>query len=274
MPKKYEPKITEAPSNFSDLDKMSISNILTSINQEDGQIHLAVKKVIPQIENFVSVLVQKIKDGDRLFYLGAGTSGRLGVLDAAELPPTFGVSDDIVIGLIAGGEKALRHAVESAEDDPEKAWKELLEFNIGKQDTVMGIAASGTTPYVVGGLQKARNNGISTACITCNTNTPLSLASDIAIEVIVGPEFVTGSTRLKAGTAQKMILNMITTTLMIQLGRVKGSKMINMQLKNNKLIERGIKMLMDELNLNQEEAKTLLFQHKSVAQAIKNHQKK
>ncbi|NOU61816.1 N-acetylmuramic acid 6-phosphate etherase [Marinifilum caeruleilacunae] len=271
--KKTDNKITEAPSNFSNLEKMSVCELLNGINQEDGQIHLAVNKAIPEIEKFVSRLIDRIKAGGRLFYLGAGTSGRLGVLDASELPPTFGVPANIVIGLIAGGEKALRSAVESAEDDPEKAWQELQDYDINENDSVLGIAASGTTPYVIGGVKKARENGLLTACITCNPDAPVSKEAEIVIEAIVGPEFVTGSTRLKAGTAQKMILNMITTSLMIKLGRVKGNKMVNMQLTNKKLVERGTLMIMDELKLDKETSKSLLLEHGSVKKAIEAYKK-
>eukprot|EP01029_Cantina_marsupialis_P005015 TRINITY_DN15331_c0_g3_i1.p2 TRINITY_DN15331_c0_g3~~TRINITY_DN15331_c0_g3_i1.p2 ORF type:complete len:277 (+),score=47.95 TRINITY_DN15331_c0_g3_i1:985-1815(+) len=261
-------RITESPSNFSNLEKMSVTELLTGINQEDGQVHLAVNRSIPKIENFVSLLIDRIKAGGRLFYLGAGTSGRLGVLDASELPPTFGVPGNIVIGLIAGGEKALRNAVESAEDDWDKAWEEIQEHGFNQNDSVLGIAASGTTPYVIGGVKKARENGLLTACITCNPEAPVSKEAEIVIEAIVGPEFVTGSTRLKAGTAQKMILNMITTSLMIKLGRVKGNKMVNMQLTNKKLVERGTQMIMEELNLDKETSKSLLLKHGSVKKAI------
>ncbi|WP_321295508.1 N-acetylmuramic acid 6-phosphate etherase [Marinifilum fragile] len=271
--KKTNNKITEAPSNFSNLEKMSVSELLYGINQEDGQIHLAVNKAIPAIEKFVSLLIDRIKSGGRLFYLGAGTSGRLGVLDASELPPTFGVPANIVIGLIAGGEKALRSAVESAEDDPEKAWQELQDYDINENDSVLGIAASGTTPYVIGGVKKAKENGLLTACITCNPDAPVSKEAEIVIEAVVGPEFVTGSTRLKAGTAQKMILNMITTSLMIKLGRVKGNKMVNMQLTNKKLVERGTLMIMEELKLDKETSKSLLLEHGSVKKAIEAYKK-
>jgi N-acetylmuramic acid 6-phosphate etherase len=261
-------RITEAPSNFSNLENMSVNELLSGINQEDGQVHLAVQKAIPAIEEFVSQLIVRIKAGGRLFYLGAGTSGRLGVLDASELPPTFGVPNTIVIGLIAGGEKALRNAVESAEDDWDKAWEEIQTHGFNPNDSVLGIAASGTTPYVIGGIKKARENGFLTGCITCNPEAPVSKEAEVVIEAIVGPEFVTGSTRLKAGTAQKMILNMITTSLMIKLGRVKGNKMVNMQLTNKKLVERGTQMLMDELQLDEELAKSLLLKHGSVKNAI------
>lgn len=260
--------ITESPSNFSNLEKMSVTELLSGINQEDGQVHLAVNRAIPEIEKFVSLLIDRVKAGGRLFYIGAGTSGRLGVLDASELPPTFGVPGNIVIGLIAGGEKALRNAVESAEDDWDKAWTEIQEHGFNQNDTVLGIAASGTTPYVIGGVKKARENNLLTACITCNPEAPVSKEAEIVIEAIVGPEFVTGSTRLKAGTAQKMILNMITTSLMIKLGRVQGNKMVNMQLTNKKLVERGTKMIMEELKLDEELAKSLLLKHGSVKKVI------
>ena len=269
--KRISNKITEAPSNFSDLDKMSVYELLSGINHEDGQVHLAVNRSLPEIERFVSLLINRIKAGGRLFYLGAGTSGRLGVLDASELPPTFGVPGNIVIGLIAGGEKALRNAVEHAEDNPDKAWEEIQELGFNKNDSVLGIAASGTTPYVIGGVKNARKNGLLTACITCNPEAPVSKEAEIVIEAIVGPEFVTGSTRLKAGTAQKMILNMITTSLMIKLGRVKGNKMVNMQLTNKKLVERGTLMIMEELHIKSETAKKLLLKHGSVKKALEAH---
>jgi N-acetylmuramic acid 6-phosphate etherase len=260
--------ITESSSNFEDLDKMTVKELLININHEDSKVHLAVKKAIPQIEKLISKIVLRMKKGGRIFYLGAGTSGRLGVLDASEVPPTFGVPNTMVIGLIAGGEVALRKSVESAEDDPNKAWKELEIFNINTKDTVIGIAASGTTPYVIGGIIKARENGILTGCITCNPISKLVEVTEIPVVVVVGPEFVTGSTRLKAGTAQKMILNMVTTTVMIKLGRVKGNKMVNMQLTNKKLIERGTRMIVEELKIQHEAAKILLIQHGSVKKAL------
>ena len=265
--------ITESSSNFDNLEKMTVGELLKNINQEDSKVHIAVRKVIPQIEKLVKRIVSKMKKGGRIFYLGAGTSGRLGVLDASEIPPTFGVPGTMVIGLIAGGETALRKAVEAAEDDPDKAWKELEIFNINKSDTVIGIAASGTTPYVLGGIMKARENGILTGCITCNPGSKLAKAAEMPIVVIVGPEFVTGSTRLKAGTAQKMVLNMITTTVMIKLGRVKGNKMVNMQLANRKLIERGTRMIVEELNIQREAARILLLQHGSVRKALESYRK-
>jgi len=260
--------ITEYPSNFDNLEKMSVRELLVNINKEDATVHLAVEKAIPQVEKLIEGIVERMKRGGRIFYLGAGTSGRLGVVDASEIPPTFGVPHNMVIGLIAGGDSAIRKAVESAEDDPDKAWKELEIFNINIDDTVIGIAASGTTPYVVGGVRKARENGILTGCVTCNPEGKLAEAAEIPIVAVVGPEFVTGSTRMKAGTAQKMILNMITTTVMIKLGRVKGNKMVNMQLTNKKLIERGTRMIVEELNIQRDAARILLLEHGSVRKAI------
>jgi N-acetylmuramic acid 6-phosphate etherase len=260
--------ITESSSNFENLDRMTVKELITNLNQEDSKVHTAVREAIPQIEKLITSIVARMKKGGRIFYLGAGTSGRLGVLDASEVPPTFGVSDNLVIGLIAGGETALRKAVESAEDDPEKAWKELEIFNINTKDTVIGIAASGTTSYVIGGINKAREKGILTGCITCNPVSKLVEATEIPVVVVVGPEFVTGSTRLKAGTAQKMVLNMITTAVMIKLGRVKGNKMVNMQLTNKKLLERGTRMIVEELNIQREAARILLLQHGSVKKAL------
>jgi len=260
--------ITESPSQFQHLDKMSIHEILTGINREDAQIHRAIEKVIPRIETLIEQILERMPTGGRVFYLGAGTSGRLGVLDASEIPPTFGVSPGIIIGLIAGGDKALRTAVEAAEDNPDKAWEELQAFQINDLDTVIGIAASGTTPYVVGGVQKAREHGLLTGCITCNPNSPLARVSEYPIEAVVGPEFVTGSTRLKAGTAQKLILNMLSTTLMIKMGRVKGNKMVNMQLTNKKLIERGTRMIVEELHIPREEAREILLRYGSVKKAL------
>lgn len=260
--------ITESPSQFDHLEEMSVHELITNINQEDAKVHLAVQKALPQIEALVDRIVKRMQKGGRIFYLGAGTSGRLGVLDASELPPTFGVPDNMVIGLIAGGDVALRKAVEAAEDDSDKAWNELQKYNVSDLDTIIGIAASGTTPYVIGGIKHGRDNGLLTGCITCNPNSKVAEASEFPIEAIVGPEFVTGSTRLKAGTAQKMILNMITTTIMIKLGRVKGNRMVNMQLTNKKLVERGSRMIMDELNLPFDESKRLLLKYGSVRKAI------
>ncbi|MDD4489964.1 MAG: N-acetylmuramic acid 6-phosphate etherase [Paludibacter sp.] len=260
--------ITESPSPFDDLEQMSVQELLTGINQEDAKIHAAVKLVIPKIEKLVDKTLERMRLGGRVFYIGAGTSGRLGVLDASEIPPTFGVSPGIFIGLIAGGDTALRTAVEGAEDNPEQAWKDMEAFQINKTDTVIGIAASGTTPYVIGGIKKAKEAGLLTGCITCNPGSPLALTAEYPIEAVVGPEFVTGSTRLKAGTAQKLILNMISTTLMIKMGRVKGNKMVNMQLTNKKLIERGTRMIADELGLIKEEARILLLQYGSVKKVL------
>ncbi len=265
--------ITESPSNFDNLDKMSIDELLTNINEEDSKVHIAVKQALPQIKNLVEQIEVRMKKGGRVFYLGAGTSGRLGVLDASEIPPTFGVPESMVIGLIAGGDVALRKSVEAAEDDPKKAWASLQGFNINKNDIVIGIAASGTTPYVIGGITHARENGILTGCITCNPGSEIARVTEFPIEAIVGPEFVTGSTRLKAGTAQKMILNMITTSIMIKLGRVKGNKMVNMQLTNKKLIERGTQMIVDEINIPADEARRLLLIHGSVKKVIEAYQK-
>lgn len=260
--------ITESSSNYDNLEKMSVRELLEGIHHEDKKVLPAVAKVIPQIEKLLTQIVPRVKKGGRLFYVGAGTSGRLGILDASEIPPTYGVGYGLVIGLIAGGDQAIRKAVESAEDDEELSWKILQEYNIGKLDTVVGIAASGRTPYVIGAVKNARNSGILTACITSNPETRLAENVDIPIEVIVGPEFVTGSTRMKSGTAQKLVLNMITTTLMIQLGKVKGNKMINMQLTNQKLIERGTKMIMDELGYAESKAKRLLLLHGSVQKVL------
>jgi N-acetylmuramic acid 6-phosphate etherase len=270
---KRKTSITESPSNFDNLDKMSINELLTNINEEDSKVHIAVRQALPQIKNLVEQIEVRMKKGGRVFYLGAGTSGRLGVLDASEIPPTFGVPESMVIGLIAGGDVALRKSVESAEDDPDKAWASLQAFNINKNDVVIGIAASGTTPYVIGGIKHARENGILTGCITCNPGSEIAEVTEYPIEAIVGPEFVTGSTRLKAGTAQKMILNMITTSIMIKLGRVKGNKMVNMQLTNKKLIERGTRMIVDELNIPSDEARRLLLIHGSVKKVIEVYQK-
>jgi len=270
---KTRTSVTESPSNFDNLDKMSIEELLTHINEEDSKVHIAVKQALPQIKNLVEQIEVRMKKGGRVFYLGAGTSGRLGVLDASEIPPTFGVPESMVIGLIAGGDVALRKSVEAAEDDPNKAWVSLQGFNINKNDVVIGIAASGTTPYVIGGITHARENGILTGCITCNPGSEIAKVTEFPIEAIVGPEFVTGSTRLKAGTAQKMILNMITTSIMIKLGRVKGNKMVNMQLTNKKLIERGTQMIVDEINIPTDEARRLLLIHGSVKKVIEAYQK-
>ena len=259
--------ITELPSVFEHLDEMSVHDLLIGMNREDVKVPLAVGKAIPQIEALIDRIMERLPDGGRVFYLGAGTSGRLGVLDASEIPPTYGVHD-VIIGLIAGGDTALRRSVEHAEDDREKAWQELQEFNIGKMDTVIGIAASGTTPYVVGAVDKARENGLLTGCITCNPASPLAKAAEYPIEIVAGPEFVTGSTRMKSGTAQKLALNMISTILMIRMGRVKGNKMVNMQLANKKLVDRGTRMLVDELGISADQARELLLKHGSVKKAL------
>jgi len=259
---------TEQTSNYNNLEEMSTIELLSNINVEDKMVPLAIEKAIPSINKLVDIIHQKMSNGGRLFYIGAGTSGRLGVLDASECPPTYGVSDNWIIGLIAGGDYALRKAVENAEDDVDLAWGNLQEYNISNKDVLIGIAASGTTPYVIGGLQKAKKQNIITGCITCNEGSPLAFEADFPVELIVGPEFVTGSTRMKAGTAQKLALNMISTTVMIKLGRVKGNKMVDMQLSNKKLVSRGEKMLMDELKIKQELASKLLKKHKSVRKSI------
>lgn len=266
-------KITEASSNYQNLEQMSVQEILISMNQEDQSVPLAVQKSIPQIEALVTKAVEQLKKGGRLFYLGAGTSGRLGVVDASECPPTFGVPFDLVVGLIAGGDQAIRKAVEFAEDDTQQGWKDLQEFQVNSNDFVIGIAASGTTPYVIGALQECQKNNIPTGCITCNTNSPLQKVSDYPIEVVVGPEFVTGSSRLKAGTAQKLVLNMISTSCMIQLGKVQGNRMVDMQLSNHKLVQRGTKMIQEATGLDAVQAKELLLKHQNVRKAIDNFQK-
>ncbi len=261
-------KITEQSSLYDHLDEKSVEELLTDMNKEDQKVALAVKKAIPQVTKLVEQIVARMHKGGRIFYVGAGTSGRLGVLDASEIPPTFGMPNTYVIGLIAGGDFALRNPVEKAEDDSEQSWKDLQVHNISALDTVVGIAASGTTPYVIGALKHAREMGCLTASISCNPDSPVAQEAEIPIEAIVGPEFLTGSTRLKSGTAQKMICNMITTTTMIKMGRVKGNKLVNMQLTNQKLIDRGTRMLAQELNLPYEQAKNLLLLHGSVQKAI------
>ena len=261
-------KISEQPSLYDDLEKKSVHEILTEINQEDHKVADAVQKAIPQIERLVTGIVERMKKGGRIFYMGAGTSGRLGVLDASEIPPTFGMSPGWIIGLIAGGDTALRNAVENAEDDTKQGWKDLQEYKVTPLDTIIGIAASGTTPYVIGALRDARANGCLTAAITSNPGAPVCEAAEIAIEMIVGPEYVTGSSRMKSGTGQKLICNMISTSVMIQMGRVKGNKMVNMQLTNQKLVDRGTRWLVEELKLPYDEAKRLLLLHGSVKKAI------
>ena len=266
-------KITEQPSLYDDLDKKSVKEILEDINTEDHKVADAVQKAIPQIEKLVTLIIPRVKKGGRIFYIGAGTSGRLGVLDASEIPPTFGMPPTVVIGLIAGGDTALRNPVENAEDDMSRGWEELLQHHINSEDTVIGIAASGTTPYVIGAMHTAREHGILTGCITSNPNSPMATEADVPIEVIVGPEYVTGSSRMKSGTAQKMILNMISTTIMIELGRVQGNKMVNMQLSNQKLIDRGTRMIIEELHLDYEKAEALLLLHGSVKSAIEAYRR-
>lgn len=265
---------TEKDSNYQDLDKMSVLELLTNINAEDKTVPLAVEKAIPNIEALVNVAVDRMNQGGRLFYIGAGTSGRLGILDASECPPTYGVPFDWVIGLIAGGDVAIRKAVEFAEDDIEQAWKDLQDYDINDKDVVIGLAASGTTPYVIGGLNKANEMGVATGCIVCNGGSPIAAIAQFPIEVIVGPEFVTGSTRMKSGTAQKLVLNMISTSVMVRLGRVKGNRMVDMQLSNHKLVDRGVRMVMAETGANEEEASQLLEKLGNVRQAIEAYKTK
>lgn len=261
-------KVTEQESNYQNLEQMPLHQLLTSINNEDQLVAKAVRKAIPQLEALVANIVVRMKAGGRLFYIGAGTSGRLGIIDASECPPTYGVDFDCVIGLIAGGDEAIRKAVENAEDKIDGAWTDLLAHQIKPQDCVIGIAASGTTPYVLGGLLKANELGCITGCIVCNLESPIAKVANYPVEVVTGPEFVTGSTRMKAGTATKMVLNMLSTSVMIQLGKVKGNKMINMKLANNKLVQRGIEMLMAETQVNAAEAAQLLTKFGSVKTAI------
>lgn len=265
-------KITEQPSHYHHLEKMSVDEILANINKEDFQVAAAVKKSLPQIEKMVSAVSEKMLAGGRLFYIGAGTSGRLGILDASECPPTFGVPVGLVIGIIAGGQKALINAIENAEDNAGQGWEDLQSHQISDADIVIGIASSGTTPYVIGALEKCKENNITTGSIACNPGSPVSAVVDFPVEVIVGPEFVTGSTRMKSGTAQKMILNMISTTAMIQLGRVEDNKMVNMQLTNAKIINRGVTMLMEKTGIKDvDSAKKLLLKYKSVKKAVENY---
>jgi N-acetylmuramic acid 6-phosphate etherase len=264
-------KTTESDSNYDSLDKMSVSELLLNINREDKTVAKSVEKQLQKIEKLVEAIILKMKIGGRLFYVGSGTSGRLGIVDASECPPTFGVDHGLVIGLMAGGDKAMRKAVEFAEDNIELGWKDLSEHNINTNDVVVGIAASGTTPYVIGALKKCQEQKISTACIVCNEGSPVSEVSDIAIEIVVGPEFVTGSTRMKSGTAQKLVLNMISTSVMIKLGKVKGNKMVDMQLSNNKLVDRGTKMIMKEIAVDYETANALLTEFGSVRNAVNNY---
>lgn len=261
-------KTTEKDSRYTNLEKMPVHDILQNINREDRTVPDAVEKAIPQIERLVDAIAEKMKNGGRLFYIGAGTSGRLGIVDASECPPTFGVPFDLVVGIMAGGDSAIRKAVEFAEDDTEQAWKDLLVYDINEKDVLIGIAASGTTPYVVGGLRAANQNNVITGCIVCNTGSPVAAEARYPVEVITGPEFLTGSTRMKAGTAQKLVLNMISTTVMIQLGRVKGNKMVDMQLTNHKLVDRGTHMVMNYTGLPEEKAAELLFKYGSVRKAV------
>ena len=264
-------KTTESDSNYDDLEGMSTSDLLNNINREDKTVAHSIETQIPQIERLVNAIVAKMKNGGRLFYIGAGTSGRLGIVDASECPPTFGVDHGLVIGLMAGGDKAMRKAVEFAEDNSNLGWEDLQYYNINTNDIVVGIAASGTTPYVIGALKRCQEENIITGCIVCNENSLISEVSDFPIEIVVGPEFVTGSTRMKSGTAQKLALNMISTSIMIKLGKVKGNKMVDMQLSNNKLVDRGTKMIMKEVGVDYEIANKLLLEFGSVRNAVDNY---
>jgi N-acetylmuramic acid 6-phosphate etherase len=262
---------TESDSNYDSLEGMTTSDLLININREDKTVAHLIEKQIPEIEELVNIIVPKMKNGGRLFYIGAGTSGRLGIVDASECPPTFGVDHDLVVGLMAGGDKAMRKAVEFAEDNSNLGWEDLQSHNINRNDVVVGIAASGTTPYVIGALKICQEENIITGCIVCNENSPVSGVSDFPIEIVVGPEFVTGSTRMKSGTAQKLVLNMISTSVMIKLGKVKGNKMVDMQLSNNKLVDRGTKMIMKETGVDYETANKLLSEFGSVRNAVDNY---
>jgi N-acetylmuramic acid 6-phosphate etherase len=261
-------RTTEADSHYDNLEQMSTAELLRNMNEQDKTVPLAIEKALPQIQKLVDAVYEKMINGGRLFYVGAGTSGRLGIVDASECPPTFGVPHGMVIGIMAGGDAAIRKAVEFAEDDLNQCWTDLQAYQISEKDFVVGIAASGSTPYVIGGLSDCRRAGIATGCITCNANSPLAAVSDYPVEVVVGPEFVTGSTRMKSGTAQKLTLNMLSTSVMIKLGRVKGNKMVDMQLSNNKLVERGTRMIAKALNIDSEKAKELLLKHGSVRGAM------
>jgi N-acetylmuramic acid 6-phosphate etherase len=261
-------RTTEQDSLYNDLEKKSVIKLLENINNEDKSVPFAVEEAIPQIEKLVRVVADKMKKGGRLFYIGAGTSGRLGIVDASECPPTFGVPFDLVVGIIAGGDSAIRKAVEFAEDNTEQAWKDLQVYNINEKDVLIGIAASGTTPYVIGGIQKARDHGITTGCVVCNNESPLAAEVNYPVEVVVGPEFITGSTRMKAGTAQKLVLNMISTTVMIQLGRVKGNKMYDMQLTNTKLVNRATNMVIKATGVDKKTAQKLLDENGNVRNAV------
>lgn len=264
-------KITESDSKYDKLESKSVEQLLNIINTEDQTVSLCVKKEISKINKLINKVIEQLKIGGRLFYIGSGTSGRIGVVDASECPPTFGVDTDLVIGVIAGGDRAIRKSIENAEDDTNQGWKDLLKHKISSNDFVIGIAASGTTPYVIGALENCNKNKIPTGCITCNPGSPISLISKYPIEVVVGPEVITGSSRMKAGTAQKLVLNMISSTTMIKIGRVVGNKMVDMQLSNEKLVDRGTKMVMDTVGINKNEASKLLKKYKSVRDAIKNY---
>ena len=264
--------VTESSSHYDDLEKMPVRELLENINREDKTVPHAIEKEIPEIEKLVSAIVEKMNEGGRLFYIGAGTSGRLGIVDASEIPPTYGLPQGHVIGIMAGGDAAIRKSVEHAEDDDQQAWIDLQEFSINQKDVLIGIAASGRTPYVIGGVRDARQQGLVTGCITCNKGSKLAEAAEFPVEVVVGPEFVTGSTRMKSGTAQKLVLNMISTSVMVRLGKVKGNKMVDMQLSNNKLRDRGTRMVMEALQIQAEEARDLLEKHGSVRAAVAYYQ--
>lgn len=267
-------RTTESDSKYEHLEQMSVFELLKNINNEDKSVPFAVEKTIPAIETLVTAIVERLQEGGRLFYIGAGTSGRLGVVDASECPPTFGVPHGLVVGIIAGGDSAIRKAVEFAEDNEQQAWIDLQQHDINKKDCVIGIAASGTTPYVIGGLQQANKHGILTGCVVCNSGSPVAAEAKYPVEVVVGPEFLTGSTRMKSGTAQKLVLNMISTSVMIKLGRVKGNKMIDMQLSNHKLVDRGIRMVMEATGVDQSMAAKLLEEHGSVRKAVEYFERK
>ena len=264
-------RTTESASHYDHLERMSTTELIEKINHEDQSVAKSVQQVLPQIEKVIDAIIPRMQNGGRLFYLGAGTSGRLGIVDASECPPTFGVEHGLVVGVIAGGDNAIRKAVEFAEDDPNLGWQDLQKFLINERDTIIGIAASGTTPYVIGTLEKCNEQNILTACITCNEGTPLANTAKLSIECVVGPEFVTGSTRMKAGTAQKLILNMISTSIMIKMGRIQGNQMVDMQLSNNKLVDRGTKMVIDKTGVNYNTAQQLLKEIGSVRAAINKH---
>jgi N-acetylmuramic acid 6-phosphate etherase len=267
-------RITESSSKYNNLEKMSTKQLLANINKEDNTVPKAIKKALPQIQKLVEATYERMKKGGRLFYIGAGTSGRLGIVDASECPPTYGVPQGLVIGLIAGGDGAIRKAVEFAEDNTKQGWKDLKQYKISKKDVVIGIAASGTTPYVIGALHEARKKGVLTGSIVCNKNTPVSAEVEFPVEVVVGPEFVTGSTRMKSGTAQKLVLNMLSTSVMIKLGKVKGNKMVDMMPTNNKLVARGIKMIMDEAKVSEKKATEFLKKYGNVRKAVESIAKK